>query len=134
MAHGQVICQFVVSVSQSSQLVGTLYLFVSVSFSDQSVKSLGLTSASEALLNYPPQLAVDGNFRTCFFSNRRKPRWWRVELPKQAMQNQSIISVALTLPPIRMLPYFCPSNGMTTDVSITILRCRFALFYLRHRN
>lgn len=69
---------------------------------DQSVKALGLTSASEALLNYPPQLAADGNFRTCFFSNRRKPRWWRVELPKQTLLNQSIISVALTLPPIRM--------------------------------
>ncbi|KAI2803310.1 CUB and sushi domain-containing protein 1 [Blomia tropicalis] len=67
---------------------------------DQSINILGQTAASEALNNYPPQLAVDGNFRTCFFSNRRKPRWWRVELPKQSMQNQSIISVALTLPPI----------------------------------
>lgn len=71
------------------------------------MKTLGLTSASEALLNYPPQLAADGNFRTCFFSNRRKPRWWRVELPKQTLLNQSIISVALTLPPIRMYFWFC---------------------------
>ncbi|OTF82510.1 hypothetical protein BLA29_009603, partial [Euroglyphus maynei] len=70
---------------------------------DYSIRNLGLTSASEALNNYPPQLAVDGNFRTCFFSNRRKPRWWRVELPKSTMDNnQSIISVALTLPPISM--------------------------------
>lgn len=71
---------------------------------DQSIRNLGLTSASEALNNYPPQLAVDGNFRTCFFSNRRKPRWWRVELPRQVMddKNQSIISIALTLPPISM--------------------------------
>nr|XP_046920510.1 uncharacterized protein LOC124500480 [Dermatophagoides farinae] len=73
---------------------------------DQSIRNLGLTSASEALNNYPPQLAVDGNFRTCFFSNRRKPRWWRVELPKAAMDNQSIISVALTLPPINAELYF----------------------------
>lgn len=70
---------------------------------DQSVKNLGLTSASEALNNYPPQLAIDGNFRTCFFSNRRKPRWWRVELPSTSLKNQSIVSVALTLPPISNL-------------------------------
>lgn len=74
---------------------------------DQSINILGQTAASEALNNYPPQLAVDGNFRTCFFSNRRKPRWWRVELPKQSMQNQSIISVALTLPPIRKSIFKC---------------------------
>src|SRR5699024_3034738 len=69
---------------------------------DQSVKILGLTSASKALHNYPPQLSVDGNFRTCFFSNRLNPRCWRVELYKQSMQIQSIISVALILPPISM--------------------------------
>ncbi|UXI20853.1 uncharacterized protein NH340_JMT06796 [Sarcoptes scabiei] len=73
---------------------------------DQSVKNLGLTSASEALNNYPPQLAIDGNFRTCFFSNRRKPRWWRVELPSNSLKNQSIVSVALTLPPINAELFF----------------------------
>lgn len=62
------------------------------------MKSLGQASASEALNNYPASLAIDSNFQTCFFSNRRKPRWWRVELPPQ--QNHSILSVALTFPPI----------------------------------
>lgn len=100
-------------------------------FADQSVKTLGLTSASEALLNYPPQLAADGNFRTCFFSNRRKPRWWRVELPKQTLLNQSIISVALTLPPIRMYSRFCTFCFLLTLLQQQTLICTFQYMSLK---
>lgn len=69
-------------------------------FCEFPMKPLGATTASENLNDYPAHLAVDGNKRTCFFNNRRTPRWWRVELPEKARRNRSIVSVALTFPPV----------------------------------
>ncbi|CAG2121924.1 unnamed protein product, partial [Medioppia subpectinata] len=55
---------------------------------------VGYTSSSEALSLYPPELAVDGNKRSCFYSNRRKPRWWRMDMGTP----HTVISVSITVP------------------------------------
>jgi len=61
---------------------------------DTTLSPIGYTSSSEALSLYPPDLAVDGNKRTCFYSNRRKPRWWRMDMGERT----TVISVAITVP------------------------------------
>ncbi|RWS04309.1 sushi: von Willebrand factor type A: EGF and pentraxin domain-containing protein 1-like protein, partial [Dinothrombium tinctorium] len=61
---------------------------------DTTLSELGATASHESLSLYPPNLAIDGNVRTCFYSNRHKPRWWRVDL----ILTYKVLAVTVTVP------------------------------------
>ena len=51
-------------------------------------------SSRESLKLYPPQFAIDGNPRTCYYSGRSPPKYWRLDMG----ESKRVLSVALTVP------------------------------------
>ena len=52
------------------------------------------STASSSLKHFPPDLAMDGNIRTCFYSNRSPPKWWRLDM----ITTMKVLSVGISVP------------------------------------
>ena len=51
-------------------------------------------TSSEALRSHPADAAVDGDVRTCYYSNRNPPKWWKLDMSRTL----DILAVSIILP------------------------------------
>ncbi|RWS27106.1 sushi: von Willebrand factor type A: EGF and pentraxin domain-containing protein 1-like protein, partial [Leptotrombidium deliense] len=61
---------------------------------DTTLSDLGKATSRESLSLYPPEAAIDSDVQTCFYSDRQKPRFWRLQL----RATHRVIAVSLTIP------------------------------------
>ena len=70
----------------------TVYFFFVI---ESSLVTSGMkVTSSESLRSHPADAAVDGNVRTCYYSNRNPPKWWKLDMSRTL----DILAVSIILP------------------------------------